>query len=781
MTTVTKILTFPTMAALTGLLLSGCTPQGIDPNRCLSGPVISDTPAPPEVYSGEASEERYKNLLTTPARKPSAAGALRIVTSGCMKTLADSKGKPIQLRGMSTHGLQWFPEIVNDNAFAALSRDWGSNVVRLAMYVGEGGYATKPEVKQKVFEGIEHAIKNDMYVIVDWHVHAPGDPNAEVYTKANPTAFFKEIAQKYPNNPHIIYELANEPNPGNPPGNTNDAAGWASIKAYAEPIIKMLRDSGNKNIVIVGTPNWSQRPDLAAENPINDPGVMYTAHFYSGTHKASNQSDDRGNVMSNVRQALKKGVPVFVTEWGTSEASGNNGPYLKEADTWLDFLNKHNISWVNWSLTNKNETSAAFTPYELGKSDATNLDPGADQLWSTKELTVTGEYVRSRIQGTAYQPVDRTVFSETVWNFNDGTTQGFGMNAQSAVKTVTVSNAGGALKLSGLGTSTDVSAGNFWNNARISADNSTARLNIAGATAMSLDVMVAAPTTVAIAAVPQSASHTWTSPTRAVQVTADKFVKQADGMYKATLTFTADDAPNLKIIASAANAQGSTLNNLVLLVGVQNGGDVLIDNITFSGKHSATTPEPVHAPLGTVTLPSTFEDSTRQGWKWDDASGVKGALTVTDANGSKALTWDVMYPDVKPTEGWASAPRLVLEIPDRTRGTDNFLLFDLYLKPEAGRGTTGSLSVNLAFGPPSLGYWAQAKQAVEIPLANLAGMTKTADGLYRFQAKFDLNNFDKTLAADTKLGKITLVVADVNSNYAGKMYLDNVRFAATAP
>jgi len=771
------------MATLTGFLLSGCSSQGavVDPNRCASGPMIADTPAAPTgTYSGQASEQVYKNLLTPSVRKPSAAGALKIVNSGCMMTLADAKGKPIQLRGMSTHGLQWFPEIVNNNAFAALSKNWGSNVVRLAMYVGEGGYATKPEVKQKVFEGIDLAIKNDMYVIVDWHVHAPGDPGAELYTKANPMAFFKEIAQKYPNNPHIIYEVANEPNPGNAPGNTNDAAGWASIKAYAEPIIKMLRDSGNKNIVIVGTPNWSQRPDLAAENPIKDPGVMYTAHFYSGTHKASNDPGDRGNVMSNVRYALQKGVPVFVTEWGTSEASGNNGPFLKEADTWLDFLNNNNISWVNWSLTNKNETSAAFTPYELGKSAATNLDPGADQLWSTKELTVTGEYVRSRIQGTAYQPLDRTAFSEMVWDFNNGT-QGFGVNADSPVKTVSLSQANGALKISGLSGSTDISEGNYWANVRLSADGSTARPDLAGAKTMSLDVMVAAPTTVSIAAIPQSAAHGWANPRRAVQVKPDQFVKQADGMYKATLTITPADAPNFEAIANATDTRGSTLTNLVLFVGVQNGSDVWIDNITFSGNRSTTNAPVNHAPLGTVTLPSTFEDSTRQGWDWDAASGVKGALTVTDVNGSKALTWDVMYPDVKPTDSWASAPRLVLNIPEQTRGTDNFLLLDLYLKPEAGRGTEGSLSVNLSFGPPTLGYWAQARQAVEIPLASLAGMTKTADGLYRVQAKFDLNNFDKPLAADTKLGKINLIVADVNSNYAGKMYLDNVRFATTAP
>lgn len=109
------------------------------------------------------------------------AGRLQIIKQNGRRILADQNGEPIQLRGMSTHGLQWFPQIINNNAFAALANDWGCNVIRLAMYIGEGGYATNPQVKDKVIEGIKLAIQNDMYVIVDWHVLNPGDPNAEIY------------------------------------------------------------------------------------------------------------------------------------------------------------------------------------------------------------------------------------------------------------------------------------------------------------------------------------------------------------------------------------------------------------------------------------------------------------------------------------------------------------------------------------------------------------------------------------------------------------------------
>jgi len=725
-----------------------------------------------------AAETEPDSLVKAAGAKPSSAGALQIVEKDGVKTLADEAGNPIQLRGMSTHGLQWFPEIVNDNAFAALANDWESNVVRLAMYVGESGYATNPGVKQKVIEGIELAIANDMYAIVDWHVHAPGDPNAPIYAGA--MDFFEEISSLYPNNKHIIYELANEPN-SNAPGVTNDAAGWQAVKSYAEPIIRMLRDNGNENIVIVGSPNWSQRPDLAADDPIDDANTMYTVHFYTGTHAASSVSTDRSNVMSNARYALENGVPVFATEWGTSEASGNNGPFLEEADAWLAFLNDNNISWTNWSLTNKNETSAAFTPFELGKTEATDLDPGSDQVWAPHELSVSGEYIRARIKGIAYEPIDRTPqesFSTVIWNFDDGTTQGFGVNGDSPVQDVALAAVNNALQITGLSASSDVSEGNYWANVRLSADGSSARPDIAGAEELTMDVIAAQPTTVSIAAIPQSASASWANPQRAVQVTADQFAEQADGSFKAALAITRADSPNLEAIAT--NPDDSTLTNIILFVGAAEANVIALDNITVTGNRAVVEQPVEHAPLGAPALPSDFEDKTRQGWGWDGGSGVKNALTIEQANGSDAISWEVAYPEVKPADGWASAPRIVLGGINAQRGVNNYLLFDFYLEPV--RASEGSLSINLAFAPPSLGYWAQASHNVDIPLAALEGMAKTPDGLYRFQAAFDLNLIadDKVIAADTVLRDITVIVADGESDYAGRMYMDNVRFAVNA-
>ena len=689
------------------------------------------------VYSPTVSESVYSHVLGNSAvRKPSVAGALQVLENNGQMTLCDAAGNPIQLRGMSTHGLQWFPEIINNNAFAALSTDWGSNVIRLALYVGETGYATNPGLKQKVIQGIDFAIANDLYVIVDWHVHNPGDPNDATYSGA--MDFFTQISTAYPNNSHIIYELANEPNNGNLPGITNDATGWAAVKSYAEPIITMLRNSNNHNIIIVGSPNWSQRPDLAADNPINDANTMYSVHFYSGTHLPAPGESIRTNVMNNVSYALSHHVAVFSTEWGTSESSGNNGPFFANTDIWLDYLNSHNISWVNWSLTNKNETSAAFLPLELNKP-ATSLDPGSDHVWAPLELALSGEFVRARIKGIAFEPIDRTVredFTTNIWDFNDGTVQGFGVNSGSPITSVTMSNVNNALRIAGLTASSDISAGNYWANVRISADGSTARPNLYGATALTMDVIAAAATTVSIAAIPQSANYGWANPNNAIKVVPSDFTLQLDGSYKAHLSISKADSPNLKSIAEDSTTAGNTLTNIVLFVGAASTDVISIDNISVSGNRAVVAAPIIHDPLGTATLPSTFENATRQGWNWDPGSGVKSALTIKSANGSPAISWDVAYPDVKPTDGWASAPRIVLGGINTTRGNNNFLLFDLYLKPI--RASKGTISVNLALAPPSLGFWAQAADNYNISLTELDPSTKTMDGLYHFEGYFNM-------------------------------------------
>ncbi|CAM4458653.1 cellulase family glycosylhydrolase [Paenibacillus tarimensis] len=292
-------------------------------------------------------------------------GQLKIVGS----QLTDQSGNPVQLKGMSSHGLQWFGHYVNKDSIRWLRDDWGITVFRAAMYTSENGYISNPEsMKAKVKEAVEAAIDLGIYVIIDWHILYDGDPNTY---KSQSKAFFQEMARLYGKHPNVIYEIANEPN-----GNVN----WNShIKPYAEEITSAIRAIDPDNIIIVGTGTWSQDVHDAAANPLKAGNIMYAVHFYAGTHGQW--------LRDRITNAMNSGVAVFVSEWGTSDASGNGGPYLSQAKEWTDFMASKKISWANWSLTDKSESSAA-------------LMPGASTTggWTESQLTASGKFVREQIR-----------------------------------------------------------------------------------------------------------------------------------------------------------------------------------------------------------------------------------------------------------------------------------------------------------------------------------------------------------------------------------------------
>ena len=255
----------------------------------------------------------------------------------------NSKGKPVILIVVSTHGINWFPEYVNTDTFKTLRDKWNVNCIRLAMYTEDyNGYCSggsKKELKSLIDKGVKYAAELGMYVIIDWHILNDSNPNKH---KKQAVSFFKEMAKKYRKNKNVMYEICNEPN-----GNTR----WKDIKSYAKSVIKAIRTYDKKNVILVGTPTWSQDVDTAADSPIKGySNLMYSFHFYAATHKDSYRS--------KVDKAVKKGLPVFVSEFGISESSGNGKINKSEANKWIKFLKKRKISFVCWNLSNKNESCA---------------------------------------------------------------------------------------------------------------------------------------------------------------------------------------------------------------------------------------------------------------------------------------------------------------------------------------------------------------------------------------------------------------------------------------
>lgn len=286
--------------------------------------------------------------------------------------LVDESGNPVQLRGISSHGLSWFPTYINQDAFRQFRQEWNVNVMRLAMYTHEnGGYCTdgnKEDLKNIIYRGVQYATDNDLYVIIDWHVLQDQDPNTY---KEEAKQFFDDMSERYKDNNNVIYEICNEP---------NGDVSWSDVKSYAEEVIEVIRANDEESVILVGTPNWSQRVDEAAADPITGyDNIMYTLHFYAATHK-----DDLRNTMVN---AINDGLPVFVSEYGICDASGNGALDKDSAQKWVDTMNQYGVSYVCWALANKNESAALIKSSSTKTCQFTEEDLSESGKWLYQMLT----------------------------------------------------------------------------------------------------------------------------------------------------------------------------------------------------------------------------------------------------------------------------------------------------------------------------------------------------------------------------------------------------------
>lgn len=286
----------------------------------------------------------------------------RLKVSGVQ--LLNEKGTPLVLRGMSYGWHNWWPRFYNAGTVNWLKNDWGCNVVRAAMGVEpEHGYINQPDwSKEKIKAVIDAAIKEGIYVIVDWHSHNIRQKEAQ--------EFFTEIATTYGKYPNIIYEIFNEP----------EQQSWADVKAYSIELIKTIRAIDPDNVILVGSPHWDQDVHLVADDPIKGyENLMYTFHFYAGTHKQYIRN--RGDY------ALKKGLPLFISESAGMEATGNGPLDEAEWNEWINWAEQNKISWITWSIADKNETCSVLLPSAASSGN-----------WSAKDLKPSGIKTRALIR-----------------------------------------------------------------------------------------------------------------------------------------------------------------------------------------------------------------------------------------------------------------------------------------------------------------------------------------------------------------------------------------------
>ncbi|HEX8506958.1 MAG TPA: cellulase family glycosylhydrolase [Hymenobacter sp.] len=295
-------------------------------------------------------------------------GALRVQGNQVL----NQTGQPVSLAGNSLFWSNsgWGGErYYTANVVNWLRTNWNAGIVRAAMGVDEaGGYLENPaREKAKVKAVVDAAIAAGMYVIIDWHSHSAERHQAEAI------AFFREMATTYGTRPNVIYEIYNEPL----------QVSWTGVvKPYAEAVTAAIRAIDPDNLIVVGTPTWSQDVDAAAASPLAGVNIAYTLHFYAASHKAS--------LRDKARLALSRGVALFVTEWGAVDASGGGAVDAASTQEWMDFLKANNISHANWALNDKAEAASSLVP---------GTSPTA--AWSDSFLSASGRLVKGYIQNWA--------------------------------------------------------------------------------------------------------------------------------------------------------------------------------------------------------------------------------------------------------------------------------------------------------------------------------------------------------------------------------------------
>ncbi|MCC8409769.1 glycoside hydrolase family 5 protein [Mucilaginibacter sp. UR6-1] len=283
--------------------------------------------------------------------------------------VVNEHGNPPQLRGISMSWSIWQGQkYYNPEVISWLCTDFKASVIRVSMAVEpKGGYLQDSARQLQLITTVtDQAIRKGAYVLIDWHDHH-ANKNID---KAR--QFFAMMAKRYKGTPNVIYEIWNEP----------ERVSWAVVKDYAVEIIKTIRKFDAENLIIVGSPHWDQDVDIASADPITGfKNIAYSFHFYASDPYHQQKLCNRANM------AIKNKLPLFVTEWGVGEADGNGVFDKGKTDVWLKWLEDNRLSWTNWNVTDKNETTALLKP---GAAISAN--------WKEQHLTPAGIYIRLKLR-----------------------------------------------------------------------------------------------------------------------------------------------------------------------------------------------------------------------------------------------------------------------------------------------------------------------------------------------------------------------------------------------
>ena len=121
--------------------------------------------------------------------------------------------------------------------------------------------------------------------------------------------------------------------------------------------------------------------DIAADDPLPWDNLMYALHFYAGSHGQP--------LRDKIDYALSRGLPIFVSEWGSCLNTGDGPTFHEESMEWIKYLDERMISHVNWAFSVKQEGASILRQ---------KIDVKAK--WTDIDLTEGGLFAKYAIKGT---------------------------------------------------------------------------------------------------------------------------------------------------------------------------------------------------------------------------------------------------------------------------------------------------------------------------------------------------------------------------------------------
>jgi len=301
-------------------------------------------PADPNRLPGDGAPGPYPRTgcAATPTQ-PIAPGGYYVNGN----TICTADGVPHLLHGVDRPSLEWQPDGDNlSQADFALMATWKANVVRIALNqdfwltaspLHDAGYATL------VDSSVAWAEAAGMDVILDLHWSdagvlgscAPESGCQKKMADLNSLAFWSEVAARYQDDGHVMFELYNEPH--DIPWTTWRDGGLVDgyQAAGMQQLYDAVRAAGARNLVLIGGVNWAFDLSGVANNPVAGYNIAYATHPYDVGGRPPSTWDRNWGYLTRTD-------PVVVTEFGNATGTCTTD----YSDQLIKYADAYAASWT---------------------------------------------------------------------------------------------------------------------------------------------------------------------------------------------------------------------------------------------------------------------------------------------------------------------------------------------------------------------------------------------------------------------------------------------------